>query len=75
VGGFVSLSNRRSNFPEASAGARESDSRWMTGKPECAGLNRLLGVSKEGVFSEEESHQDKSQSPVAWIPRRKGTES
>ena len=25
---------------------------------------------KAGVFSEEESHQAKSQSPVAWIARR-----
>ena len=30
---------------------------------------------KAGVFSEEESHQGKSQSPVAWIARRKETES
>jgi hypothetical protein len=29
---------------------------------------------KAGVFSEEESHQGKSQSPVAWIARRKETE-
>jgi uncharacterized protein (TIGR03118 family) len=30
---------------------------------------------KAGVLSEEKSHQGKSQSPVAWIARRKGTES
>ena len=30
---------------------------------------------KAGVFSEEKSHQGKSQSPVAWIARRKETES
>ena len=35
----------------------------------------LVGPRKAGVFSEEESHQGKSQSPVAWIARRKETES
>jgi hypothetical protein len=35
----------------------------------------LVCPRKAGVFSEEESHQGKSQSPVAWIARRKGTES
>jgi hypothetical protein len=35
----------------------------------------LVCPRKAGVFSEEESHQGKSQSPVAWIARRKETES
>jgi hypothetical protein len=66
----------RATFAEVASAAQESFTGGATSRLRCAGLNRHEGVSSGKLaHSVRIISPDRSQSPVAWIVRRKETKS